>query len=356
MKRIYVLFAALGLTAACAVSCNFTDDYNIDEIEPYADVEINQEPINVPSEDFLSTGDTDTVMPDEQGNLSFSVSAEQAINTKVLLTSGKPFNVPGEVSINNTADVPEFCKNQEEAEFETARIELTLANSASEPILVNASLVIDGTEGEMPEITLPANATDYKVELVANEDSKSSPDAVWYKIEGPLASKLSSFSDKGITIKDITVELFETKAFRAEEEESVFSLAASFVAPLVFKAGSVIKFDVDYSDKLLDVSEYNITVNQYEIYASVTNSFEFEIDVTGSSTNGVSASLASPIKPGSVKNPVTTDVKVNVVSTSEVLNLEGAKLHFVLTAKQRAVIQKDQKLDIDMKSIRFRQK
>ena len=361
MKTNYVLFAALGALALTATSC-INHDYDTDKTEVAVEVEVDEEPVVVPSNDLLDIKANDVVKSDDQGNLQIAIASSNTASVTTSLSEGIPTSIPGELQMTAAQDdIPDFCSSESGAILPYACILVELNNTSPEKVVFNGDIKAGGKLGKLPDLVVPAETTGYKIGLISTKEAKeylNEPNVSEYiVVEDNVAEVINHISkDEGLVIKDMTVKPMQTRAVAPAAAEYEFSIGAKFCAPLCFPAGSELKFDIDFSGEILDVSEYNVTVNDYQIVADVTNTIPFDIDGTGTSTNGVTASLDKPIKAGEINKPTNTKVLIHIKSTANVTKLEGAVLHLVLKTDKNVRINKNQKLDIDMQSIKFSQK
>lgn len=360
MKTNYVIFAALGVLALTAVSC-INKEWGGKEVDAGGDIPIEQEPVVVPSNDILDFKPNEILNVDKEGNLSLHVEAKGQATVKTALTPGVPAEIPGELEmIPEEEDLPDFCAAESGARLSSACVILELSNPSPNPVTFKGELHALDNSCAFPPLVAPANKKDYKVALALNRDAledRVDLDEI-ITVGDDVAEVINHISsDNGLVVKNLSVEREGTRAIAtADEEVYEFSVGAIYHAPLWFPAGTELKFDIDFTGQLIDVSEYNVTVNDYQLEADVTNTIPFNINGTGTSTNGVTAALNTPILAGDTNQPVTTKVLIHIKSTSDVMNLEGAVLHLVLTTDKNVKVNKNQKLDIDMKSIKFSQK
>jgi hypothetical protein len=363
MKANYVIIAALGAFALTAVSCiNGNWGGKDTQIDNSVTVEIEQEPVVVPSNDILDYGKSQLVTPDKEGNLQLSIEAKGSASITTYLNEGEATEIPGQLEMTaSKEELPEFCSSESGAVFSDARVVITLKNPSPAPVLFHGKIGTGDKKADLPDLLVPAATEEYKIALTVRKDHdipideefKANEEIV---ITDNVAEVINHISTKeGIVIKDLTVEP-ATKAIAPASEGYEFSVGATLHVPLFFPAGTVLKYDIDFTGELIDVSKYNVTVNDYQIEADVTNTIPFEISGTGTSTNGVYAELDTPIKAGDVNAPANTKVYIHIKSTATVVNLEGAVLHLVLKTDKDVRLKKNQKLDIDMKSIKFSEK
>ncbi|MBR4809496.1 MAG: hypothetical protein IK031_04380 [Bacteroidales bacterium] len=361
MKANYVILAALGVFAMTAVSCKIDNSYDLSKTEAAVEVPIEQEPVEVPSDDLMDFNSSEAVEEDSEGNLQITVMAEGSATITANLKEGVAIEIPGELEMTTSKeDIPDFCAAESGAVFSDARLILDFSNPSPTPVVFKGKVSSGNKKAQMPDLVVPANKTSYKIALETrhNENLRYEEEYTandYIVINESVAEVINRISaEDPIVVSDLTVELMNTRAAApAEEEEYEFSVGALLHVPLWFPAGTVIKYDIDYSGELIDVSKYNVTVNDYQIVADVTNTIPFEISGYGTSTNGVRADLDTPVKPGDIDNPVKTHVLIHIKSSAEVLNLEGAVLHVTMKTDKDVRINKNQKLDIDMKSIKF---
>jgi len=358
MKTKYVLFAALGAFALTAVSC-INEEWG-GKVDDSADIPIEQEPVVVPSNDLLDFTPNEVVKLDKEGNLSVYVESEGKASVTAALTPGKDTEIPGELAMTANEDLPDFCSSESGAVLSNASVILELSNPSPTLVSFGGEIFAENKSAKFPKLMVPAQSNNYKIALALNPAALSDVADVneVIKVDDNVADVINHISkDKGITIKNLTVTPAETRAIApAAEDKYEFSVGAIYYSPLWFPAGTELKFDIDFTGELIDVSEYNVTVNDYQLEADVTNTIPFSIDGTGTSTNGVTATLNTPIKAGDTNQPVTTKVLIHIKSTADVMNLEGAVLHLILKTDKDVKVNKNQKLDIDMKSIKFSQK
>ena len=361
MKTNYVILAALGALALTAVSC-INKDWDLNKTDTTTSVPIEQEPVVVPSNDILGyTAENNIVNSDAQGNLHITVEAEGSASVTAALKQGQPTSIPGELEMTADEELPDFCSSESGAVFSNASIILDLNNPSPDPVVFNGTVYAADKNSPLPALTVPAKSNGYKVALVITKGTLTYEDGVKIdeeiQVSGDVADIINHISkETGIVIKNLTVEPVGSKGIAPAAAEYEFSVGATFHAPMWFPAGTVLKYDIDFSGQLLDVSEYNVTVNDYKIEAVVTNTIPFDIDGTGTSTNGVTAKLDQPIKAGDVNQPNKTTVLISIHSTASVMNLEGAVLHITMSTDKDVKINKDQKLDIDMQNIKFSEK
>lgn len=363
MKANYVIIAALGAFALTAVSCiNGNWGGKDTQIDNSVTVEIEQEPVVVPSDDIMAFGKSQIINSDKEGNLHLEVEAKGSASITTVLNEGEATEIPGQLEMApEEEDLPDFCSSESGAIFSDARVILSLKNPSPTPVLFNGKISAGSKVADLPALLVPPATEEYKIALTLRKnptlelEDKFKADEEFI-VSDNVADVINHISaDDGIVIKNLTVEP-ATKAIAPASEGYEFSVGATLHVPLFFPAGTVLKYDIDFTGELIDVSKYNVTVNDYQIEADVTNTIPFEISGTGTSTNGVYAELDTPIKAGDVNAPANTKVYIHIKSTATVVNLEGAVLHLVLKTDKDVRLKKNQKLDIDMKSIKFSEK
>lgn len=360
MKRILLLLACAGTLSLLAYSCTEDPDNPNNEVEQ-EEIVIPVEIKDVASSEVgslavLDIEENGTVNSDAQGDLELSIPAEGDVSVKAKLAD-TPVAVPGELLLKSNDDVPAVCQSESGAQFASAKIVLTLENPADEPVIYTGVIEAGGITVDMPEILVPADTKAHKVILM--DKPGDTPNGI--QLPAPIIDKVNRLGQDAIKIKDVYV----SKATRTRGDDEVsgtysFSVAAIYVAPLVFPKGTIIDFDIVLDDLgSVNPSEYVGNSKEYELKCTVINSLPFQISGTGETPTGVKAELVDKngknikIAPGDTNKPVSTDVIVHFVCTGGLNAFESATIHLKLEALETATLNKNQKIEVSYNGITY---
>ena len=142
MKANYVIIAALGAFALTAVSCiNGNWGGKDTQIDNSVTVEIEQEPVVVPSDDIMDYGKSQIINSDKEGNLHLEVEAKGSASITTVLNEGEATEIPGQLEMApEEEDLPDFCSSESGAVFSDARVILSLKNPSPTPVLFNGKI------------------------------------------------------------------------------------------------------------------------------------------------------------------------------------------------------------------------
>ena len=285
------------IAALCAIaltSC-IQDEYDFNKVNlemtvaPGISIPVDKTLDDVKTGDLLDMGDCDK---DEDGTFvsngepvtkQMEISAEEVASGTVY--SDEKISVP--------VSVPEFLKNSKtEFRFHEPQIGFTVNNPVNCPVVMKARAK-SGDKSLDIVAELPAGAEAYSVSLSGSE----------------VAELLYPVPD-AITVEDISFTGVQTKSSvcAVDAGNVVYRIMASSRIKMEFEAGSEISFDseLDLEEMGADLSKIEVSVDEFEIEASVTSTFPLDLSARAQSIDGATSL--------EIENPVlakaTTDVKL----------------------------------------------
>ena len=143
-----------------------------------------------------------------------------------------------------------------------------------------------------------------------------------------------------------------TKTIVPAAASYTFKVDGSLAIPFSFPAGTKIYITRSFRDLGLNLGDYDIKADKFDIIGSITSTIPFDIACTGQDVNGVTAKTENPVKAGSTRNPVTSDVVIKVAGANAEKSIDEVQAVFELTATQGARLNKGQSLKINYDSIK----
>lgn len=355
MKRFFIYLACVGTIVALAVACKGKDNPNDPQEQEQEEIVV---PVNidkvasseVASMAVLDIPDNGTVVSDSKGNLEIHVPAEGEAKIYAEIPK-EPLKLEGSLKLKSNGEVPEICKYESGAVFSNATIRLSFDNPSPKPIAFNGIIEVGGVSVAMPEVVVPPAQKGYKVDLVKDPQAGTNN----LKIPTEIIDKINKLDENGIEIVNITAELADpTRSIApAAEEKYEFSAGALFMAPLVFPKGTELKMKLVLDNLGIDPKKYVGQSKKYELKVTVTNSLPFQIDGFGETPTGVKATISKPIAPGSIENPVETEVTVTFVCTGSTNTFNDATINITYKALEDATLNKNQKIEVSYDGITY---
>ncbi len=225
-------------------------------------------------------------------------------------------------------------------------LEINLVNTSSGELVVDgAKISIGDNSADIPKVAIPAKGT---LKLILTDDSNAGSNFPGATIE-PIPTKIATDFEHKLD-KDLVIEGLEGKTTKAAGLE----ISAFLYTPLVYSAGEKIVINRSFSDLGIDVTEFGITANSYQVSAEVTSTFPFDIDFAASVNKDASVSLKNPVAGGNIGAPKTSDVLATVDCSTDIYTLNSATLTLELTALSGARIRKGQELVINYKTVKLK--
>ena len=339
MKKI-ILLAGLAVFALAVSSCDLFENIKT----PTVDVALDSSS-EIQSEELLKL-DSPSISVDSQGAYYVKQSATSPISSTVSLSSS-PTKLNGSQDIK-CVGLPEVASDLQKGGLVQPALVLTVDSPADEDILIKGNFNAEGKSAPLPEAV--ADAKD-KTQIVyttgSSAPSITDPDVV---LALPEEGKILEKGPKEMQISDLTVSTVSTKAIAPAAGSYQIKVDAMYVAPLLYLAGTQIHLDRSFKDLNISLDRVNYPCNEYDISMEVENTLPFDIMMSVSSADGISGALKSAIKAGSLENPVTTAVVLNVKDSSgkNVSNISTADLSIDLTAAEGATLKKGQKLGLKL--------
>ncbi|MBO4670582.1 MAG: hypothetical protein J5640_01900 [Bacteroidales bacterium] len=328
-----VLISAI---ATIAVSCNWGD------INLGVDVPLNKK-AESSSQEFLGIANEKNMDAIKSGEVILVNEASNSIVTPAMGIPASGSSKIGELQIKK-GTLPEITND---ADFESTDIELILDNPAEKPVRFKADVKCEGESGSV-SVIVPAKSLGYKV-LISRDSNKAATGAD--EIVAPNED-LKKILDKKPFTKDITIAIEISDPAKgsvklAASDSYTFKVDGKLCTPFSYPAGTKIYVTHTLKDLGLNLGDYDINSDKFDIVCSVTSTIPFDIACTGKDVNGVTAKTNNPIKAGTIANPVTTEVTVSVKGAKSSETIEQVALMFELTATAGAKINKGQSLKID---------
>lgn len=333
-------FVLISAIAFCAVSCiEWLKNFGVD-------VDVNKQSQSSSTE-FLGIQNEKNLDAQNSGEIAFTSEAEGTIVTS-------PITIPSSGSVKAGSlqikidDMPEIAKD---AVIEPSQLFLTFDNPAEKPVKFTGNVAV-GSENASFTVVVPAKTTGYKV--VISKDANKEATGV-DAVVAP-SSDLGKILDKkpSAPLKlDIEIsDAAKSAVKRAAADSYVFKIGGKLCIPFHFDAGQKIYIKHTLRDLGLNLADYDLNANSFDIYCSVTSSIPFDIACTGKAVNGVTAKTNNPIKAGTIANPVKTDVVISVEGARASATIEEVTLEFELTASANAKLNKNQSLKFDYSKIK----
>lgn len=344
MKRFLIL-AGLAVLASAVSSC----DENGNLITPQMDVDINSSS-DVYAEDLLDLK-SEAVAYDAPSNVYYvETSASSTLRGTVALSS-TPATLSGALEINN-AKLPESAQPKDGSLAQGALV-LILDNPADEKVVASGKVEADDVKFNLPEFTVNSGSREEFRFVSINSSEKLIPGASDNYVTLPEPGKALDKGPSKIVVSDIVLSKPSTKAIAPAGGSYEFKVDAKYIAPLIYTAGAKIHLNRTFTDLKISLDRVNYPCPEYDIIMDVENTLPFDINFTVSSAEGIDGTLKNVIKAGSLENPVTTSVVLNVKDSSgkAVSNINTADLGVDLTAVEGASLQKGQKLGLKVSKV-----
>lgn len=334
-RNSIILFA---VAAFGAVSCNF------------AGLGVNV-PVNKHSESsapqFLGIENESSIEADQKGDLNIKAVAQKEIVSQPIAVPVQSNTKIGELQIK--AVKPEIAKD---AQIEPADIKLVFENPADMPITFKGTVIAKGEEIAIT-VVVPAGKKEHTVIIGKDVDKSEYPsDVVIVEPEKKLEKVLAQPIDEDIKIEFEVAPA--TKAIAPAATTATFKVDGSLAIPFSFPEGTKIYITRSFRDLGLNLEDYDIKADKFDIIGSITSTIPFDIACTGQDVNGVTAKTDNPALAGSQRAPKTTNVVIKVAGANAEKTIDDVKAVFELTATQGARLNKGQSLKIDYDTIKLK--
>ncbi|MCR5325739.1 MAG: hypothetical protein K6E37_03195 [Bacteroidales bacterium] len=332
-------FVLISAVAFCAVSCleglkNLGVDVNVDKTTQTSSTEF----LNIEGESALAA--------DNSGEMAVVSEAQNSISQSITLPSSGSTKV-GSLSIK-IEDMPEISNG---AVIEDSQIKLVFDNPAEKPVKFTGSVQLNGENAGF-SVVVPAKAIGYKVLIAKGGTTAASGCDEVVTPPSDLQKILNKKPSGNMLIEMEVSESAKSSKKLAASDTYTFKIVGALITPFHFKAGDKIHIKHTLKDLGLNLGDYDIDANSFDIYCDVTSTIPFEIACTGKDVNGVTAKTNNPIKAGTIANPVKTSVVISVDGAKSSPTIKQVTLDFELTATEGAKINKNQSLKIDYDKIK----
>ncbi|MBR4809885.1 MAG: hypothetical protein IK031_06370 [Bacteroidales bacterium] len=338
-KNLFV--AGLAVLAMAVSAC----DENGNSLLPKAEIDLNSSS-TVHSEDLLALQNP-SVKADSKGVYYVEETAGTTLSGS-FTSVDKDKKINGTLAIN-ASSLPEAASPVTGGLSESAVL-LTVDNPSKTPIFIKGSSEAAGKKFQLPEAQIASKPTTVVAYSTAASPEAiptlSNPDVI---VALPNEGKVLDKGPGNITVSDLTISTVSSKSVQTAAGYEV-KIAAKYVAPLMYALGSTIHLDRHFSDLNISLDRVTYSCSEYDISMEVVNTLPFDIMLSVSSAEGVSGALKSPIKAGTLENPVTTSVVLNVKDSSgkQVSNITSADLAVDLTAAAGATLKKGQTFTLNL--------
>lgn len=329
----------LAVAAFSAVSCNLFNNLGLGVNVPV------DKKTETSAPKFLGIEDDSNIAPDAKGDLKINAVAQKEIVSQPISVPVQSDTKIGELIIKATK--PEIAKN---ADIEPAALILEFENPSPEPVTFKGTVVSGGEEAVIT-VVVPAGKKPHTVVFGADIKKDEYPAGTEVvqpekKLEKVLAEPIHQDVKIGFEL------IPGTKTIAPAAASYTFKVDGSLAIPFSFPAGTKIYITRSFRDLGLNLGDYDIKADKFDIIGSITSTIPFDIACTGQDVNGVTAKTENPVKAGSTRNPVTSDVVIKVAGANAEKSIDEVQAVFELTATQGARLNKGQSLKINYDSIK----
>ena len=281
----------------------------------------------------------------------YYIEQESASTLKASVNPGN-----GQTPINGTltihgSDLPSAAKPVEGA-ADNSGIIISVDNPSSHIIDFSATATIDGKNVLLPKTSVnPKDGKNLGYLTSADNSDKldiSVPVLIPETAKEPLANGIEQ-----IDVYDVTVAPKMGATALAAASNVNLTLLAKYYTSLSFPAGTKLHITPTFSDLKIKLDRVNYPLKEYDIHMTLESTIPFDMQISVTSTDGVSGTCEDTVKAGAVGNPVKTDVTIHIVDNSghNVSEISNATFSIDLIAGKNAYFGVGQYLKISTDKI-----